>query len=49
MLCFLEISKLKTLKGLAIQDIITQVHLFTHRGCMVKFLITNYYQLFFYH
>ena len=27
-----DIMKLKTLKGLALQDILTQVHLYVHRG-----------------
>ena len=34
--CFLnlptDIMKLKTLKGLALQDILTEVHLYVHRG-----------------
>ena len=27
-----DIMKLKTLKGLALQDILTEVHLYVHRG-----------------
>lgn len=27
-----EITELKTLKGLALQDILTEIHLFVHRG-----------------
>lgn len=27
-----EIMELKTLKGLALQDILTEIHLFVHRG-----------------
>jgi hypothetical protein len=26
-----EVEQMKTLKGLAIQDIVTEIHLFTHR------------------
>ena len=30
--CISDIMKLKTLKGLALEDIITQVHIYVHRG-----------------
>lgn len=29
---YTDITKLKTLKGLALQDILTEVHLYVHRG-----------------
>ena len=31
-----DIMKLKTLKGLALQDILTEVHLYVHRGKFVQ-------------
>ena len=31
-----DIMKLKTLKGLALQDILTEVHLYVHRGKLVQ-------------
>ena len=30
--CCADISRLKTLKGLALQDIVTQIHTYIHRG-----------------
>ena len=34
-----DISRLKTLKGLALQDIITQIHTYIHRGIYIYIYI----------
>ena len=34
----IEIMKLKTFKGLALQDILTEVHLYVHRGQLTMIL-----------
>lgn len=43
-----DIMKIKTLKGLALQDILTEVHLYVHRGQSINFTTEGKHSLFFF-
>ena len=40
-----DISDLKTSKGLALEDIITQVHNFIHRGTIISYTTLMHFYL----
>lgn len=44
----IDINNMKTLKGLALQDILTQVHLYVHRSMLLFLFIFMYISILFY-